>query len=146
MGRGEYQTPHYNARMRDERGFSLPEVLVALLILTIVLTVSFTAFLERNRRLQQARELIVVYQALANEAEYWRRVPFGELEDDIVFRSEPQKLLAPLGVNGTAIKVEKTKDPLVRNVTLSIRWAEGKRVARLTLVRVDTGAIGGALW
>ncbi len=130
--------------MRDERGFSLPEVLVALLILTIVLTVSFTAFLERNRRLQQARELIIAYQALANEAEYWRRIPFDDLKSELAFRSEPEKLLEPLGVNGTAINVEETKDPGVKNVTMSIRWGEGKRVARLTLVRVRTG--GGMLW
>jgi prepilin-type N-terminal cleavage/methylation domain-containing protein len=144
MGRGEYQTPHYNARMRDERGFSLPEVLVALLILTIVLTVSFTAFLSRNRKLQQARETIIVYQALANEAEYWRRIPFGDLEKELAFRSDPKELLEGLGVTGTAISVEKTKNDDVRHVTMSIRWHEGQRVARLTLVRVHTG--GGPLW
>jgi prepilin-type N-terminal cleavage/methylation domain-containing protein len=129
--------------MRDERGFSFPEVLVALLVLSIVLTVSMTAFVERNRRMKQARETIIAYQALANEAEYWRRVPFSSLKDDLDFRSDPE-ILEPLGVNGTAIKVEDTKTAGVKNVTLSIRWDEGKRVARLTLVRVDTK--GGALW
>lgn len=129
--------------MRDERGFSFPEVLVALLVLSIVLTVSMVAFVERNRRMKQARETIIAYQALANEAEYWRRVPFGSLKDDLEFRSD-RTILEPLGVNGTAIKVENTKKQGVKNVTLSIRWDEGKRVARLTLVRVDTK--GGALW
>jgi len=129
--------------MRDERGFSFPEVLVALLVLSIVLTVSMAAFVERNRRMKQAREMIIAYQALANEAEYWRRVPYSLLKDDLDFRSDP-KILDPLGVNGTAIKVEDTKKIGVKNVTLSVRWDEGKRVARLTLVRVDTK--GGALW
>jgi hypothetical protein len=89
---------------------------------------------------------VIAYQALANEAEYWRRKPFDTLKDDLEFESNPRALLEPLGVNGTAIKVEKTKDPDVKNVTLSIRWAEGKRVARLTLVRVRLGASEPSLW
>ncbi|MEA2489261.1 MAG: hypothetical protein QOH21_1053, partial [Acidobacteriota bacterium] len=51
------------------RGFSLTEVLVALLILTLVITSSLVVFVERNRRMQQASELVLAYQALSNEAE-----------------------------------------------------------------------------
>lgn len=128
--------------MRDERGFSLAEVLVALLIITIVLTVSMAAFIERNRRMQQASEIMLAYQTLANEAEYRRREVFDHLRDDVHFRSGTS-LLAPLGVYGTAVTVADVK-PGVKNVTMSIRWHNGQRVARLTLVRVDTG--GTNLW
>lgn len=132
------------ARMRDERGFSLIELLAALLILTIVITVSFTAFYERTRRLQQAAEMVLAWQALANEAEYQRRIEFADLESGTPFRSGPQpEILAPLKPFETSIVVEKTK-PGIRNVTMKILWRNGKREAHLTLVRVHTGATN--LW
>ncbi len=126
----------------DQRGFSLPEVLAALLIVTFVITVSFTAFLERNRRLEQASEIMLAYQSLANEAEFRRRITYAQLLDDVQFRSGPA-LLGPLAPYGTAVKVVEVK-PGVKNVTMTVRWRNGERVARLTLVRVDTG--GTPLW
>lgn len=127
---------------RRDRGFTLIELLVALLILTLVIMMSLVAFAERKRRMQQASELILAYQALANEAEFRRRVDFHELETDTEFMSEVD-LLAPLAPFATAVKVEDTQ-PGVRNVTLTIRWRNGQREARLGLVRVDTG--GTNLW
>lgn len=128
--------------MRAERGFSLAEMLMALLILSIVITTSMAAFLERNRRQQQARELIAAYQALANEAEYWRRIRYDQLETDLTFRSE-SPILSTLGPHATVVSVTESQ-PNVKNVTLTIRWQNGKRQARLGIVRVDTG--GDTLW
>ena len=128
--------------MRRERGFSLAELLMALLILTLVITTSMAAFLERNRRQQQAREIIVAYQALANEAEYWRRTNFNSLEADQTFQSDTS-VLASLGEHATVVSVVQT-DPNIKNVTLTIRWQNGKRQARLGIIRVNTG--GGSLW
>jgi prepilin-type N-terminal cleavage/methylation domain-containing protein len=126
--------------MRDERGFSLIEVLAALLIVTFVITSSLWAFLERNKRLQQASELILAYQALANEAEYLRREKFAGLEayGDTFQSLNLSTLLVPLEPYGTAVKVEVVK-PGVKNVTMTIRWHNGEREARLALIRVDTG-------
>lgn len=132
--------------MRDERGFSLVEVLVALLVLTVVITVSLGAFLERNRRLQQATEMVLAYQALANEAEYRRRIPFDELDNPqkwpTTFLSDPDVLEA-LESAETIVAVELIK-PGVKNVTMTVRWRNGERSARLGIVRVDTG--GSPLW
>lgn len=128
--------------MHRQRGFSLAEIMVAFLILTIVITVSFTAFLQRNKRLQQASEMILAYQALANEAEYQRRVPFHGLVARTSFLSDTA-LLEPLTPFGTAVRVDETR-PGVRNVTMTVRWNNGQREARLALVRVDTG--GSNLW
>lgn len=128
--------------MHRERGFSLAEIMVAFLILTIVITVSFTAFLQRNKRLQQASEIILAYQALANEAEYQRRVPFHDLVARTSFLSDTS-LLEPMTPFGTAIRVDETRAG-VRNVTMTVRWGNGQREARLALVRVDTG--GSNLW
>lgn len=131
------------ARMRDQRGFSLPEVMAALLILTIIITVSFAAFLERNRRLQQASEIMLAWQALANEAEYMRRVPYGELADSDEFQS-PTDLLQPLAPFTTTITVEED-EPNLRYVTITIEWRKGERSEELSLVRADTGG-ASQLW
>jgi len=127
----------------DQRGFSLPEVLAALLIVTFVITVSFTAFLERNRRLEQASEIMLAYQSLANEAEFRRRIGFDQLLDDVQFRSGGT-LLAPLAPDSTTVTVVEVKPDAVKNVIMTVRWRNGERVARLTLVRVKTG--GTPLW
>jgi prepilin-type N-terminal cleavage/methylation domain-containing protein len=131
--------------MRDQRGFTLVEILVALLILTLVITFSMSAFVERNRRIQQASEIVLAYQALANEAEYRRRIDYRRLETaPQEFKSlEDSKLLEPLAPYGTAVAVTQTQ-PGVKNVLLTIRWHDGQRQARLALVRVDTG--GTNLW
>ena len=131
-------------RMRDERGFTLVEVLAALLILTFVITSALWAFLERNKKLQQASEIMLAYQALANEAEYVRRHDFEQLGAyGDTFRSDPM-LLVPLGLYGTAVKVDDVKPGVVKNVTLTIRWHAGEREARLGVIRVKTG--GGSLF
>ena len=129
--------------MRGQRGFSLIEVLVALMILTVVITTSMAAFLERNRRLAQARETILAYQALANESEYRRRRPFDTLEaDDKEFLSDTT-VLGPLAPFQTIVTATQTQ-PGVKNVLMVIRWKDGVREARLEVLRVDTG--GTPLW
>jgi prepilin-type N-terminal cleavage/methylation domain-containing protein len=128
--------------MRNERGFSLVEVLAALAIVTFVITTSLYAFLERNKRLQQASEIILAYQALANEAEYWRRVDYAALAPSNTFLSDTA-VLEPLAPSGTVVTIDDVK-PGVKNVTLTIRWRNGQREAKLGVVRVKTG--GGSLW
>lgn len=139
IGRGVYTI----ARMRDQRGFSLVELLVAFLILTLVLTMSMAAFLERNKRLQQAGEIILAYQALANEAEYRRRMDYAGLESEADSFVSSTEVLAPLAPYATIVSVKQSK-PGVKNVLMTIRWRNGERQARLELVRVDTG--GSNLW
>lgn len=129
--------------MRDQRGFTLIEILAAMLILTLVITMTLLVFTERNRRMQQASEVMLAYQALANETEYRRRMSFNGLEGQPdVFLSDTA-LLAPLTPYTTEVVVKQTK-PGVKNVKLTIRWKDGQRKAELELVRVDTG--GSNLW
>ncbi|HYC62108.1 MAG TPA: type II secretion system protein [Thermoanaerobaculia bacterium] len=130
--------------MRRERGFTLIEVLAALLVLTFVITMTMWAFLERNRRLQQANELMLAYQALANESEHWRRVEFDLLAPAPTF-STPPDVLEPLQPHETTVDVRLTK-PGVKNVTLTVRWKNNEREARLGIVRVKTGAKGDRFW
>lgn len=129
--------------MRAERGFTLVEVLVALLVLSVVMTTSLAAFLERNKRLQQASEIILAYQALANEAELRRRHDFHQLESQAATFLTDTDILEPLGDFGTAVKVDPGR-PGVKHVTMTVRWRNGEREARLALVRVDTG--GSNFW
>ena len=133
----------YNGTMRAERGFTLIELMAALLILTFVITSTLWAFLQRNKMLQQASEIVLAYQSLANEAEYLRRVDFGKLDalNGSTFQSDPA-LLAPLPQYGTAVKVDDVSLG-VKSVTMTIRWKNGEREARLGLIRVDTGEEDG---
>jgi prepilin-type N-terminal cleavage/methylation domain-containing protein len=128
--------------MRRSRGFSLAETLVALAILAIVITTTIAMFAERARRLREANETILAFQALSNEAEFWRRKPFAEIDDPANQTFQPdQDILKPLTPYTTLVKVDSPRAD-VRNVTLTIRW--GKREAHLGIARADTG--GSGLW
>ena len=129
--------------MRSQRGFSLAELLVALLVLAIVITTTLAMFVERQKRLRQATETILAYQALANETETWRRIAFANLDKQPPTFQSDTSLLTPLAPFATIVSV-KAGGPAVKHVTLTIRWNNGQRVASLSLVRSDTG--GGNLW
>jgi prepilin-type N-terminal cleavage/methylation domain-containing protein len=126
-----------------KRGFSLVELLVALLILTVVITTTIYMFTMRRQYLREANETVLVYQVLANEAEVWRRIPFGDLESKSAGFQTDTTMLTPLNPFTTAVKIDKPRDD-VKQVTLTVRWQNGGRQARLALVRVDTG--GSNLW
>ena len=128
--------------MPRSRGFSLAETLVALAILAIVITTTIAMFAERARRLREANETILAFQALSNEAEYWRRESFAQIDnpDNQTFKSD-LGILTPMAPYTTAVKVDSPRSD-IRNVTLTIHWA--KREAHLGIARVNTG--GSGLW
>src|ERR1051326_4857504 len=102
--------------MRRQRGFSLVEVLAALLILAIVITTTLAMFAERQKHLRQAHETILAYQALANEAELWRRVDFNSLDSQpLQFRSD-LTIIGPMAPYAASVKID-TPRPDVRNIT-----------------------------
>lgn len=129
---------------RQQQGFSLAELMVALVILTLVITTTLVMMARRRDRLRQASETVVVYQVLANEVEYWRRTPFSNLENQAKngFQSDLM-LLGPLQPATTSVTV-KTDRPDVKEVTLKIDWFNNERHAVVTVVRSDTG--GSNLW
>ncbi|HWW62114.1 MAG TPA: type II secretion system protein [Thermoanaerobaculia bacterium] len=127
--------------MRRQRGFSLAEVLVGVLILGIVVSTSLAVFVERRKRLQQAREVVLAYQVLANEAELQKRKAWGSVKSG-AFESGTA-LLASFDTPSTIVSV-KDISPTVKNVMLTIRWKNGEREAKLEIARVDTG--GDPLW
>ena len=128
--------------MRSQRGFSLLELLIALLILTLVITTTLAMFTERDRRLQTASDVILAYQALGNEAEVVRRADFATLEMLSDNFTTDTAILRPLAPFRTSVEVVTVR-PGVKNVTLTIRWRATKE-AKLSMLRTDTG--GTNLW
>ena len=128
------------------RGFTLLETLAGFLILTLIVTTSLGIFYDRQRRLRAANEMILAWQALANEAEVERRISFGDnkLAPELTrsFISDTS-IVTPLDSVGTTVAVHKVNDDM-KLVRMSVRWNKGARVATLTIIRTNTG--GGALW
>jgi prepilin-type N-terminal cleavage/methylation domain-containing protein len=125
------------------RGFSLVEVLVALLVLAIVITTTIAMFGERQKRLRQAHETILAYQVLANEAELWRRIDFKSIDTQPRQFQSDTSLLAPMAPYVATVKIDTPRTD-VRNITLTIRWDTAQHAATLALARADTG--GSNLW
>jgi prepilin-type N-terminal cleavage/methylation domain-containing protein len=126
-----------------QRGFTLVEVLVALLILGIVITTSLAVFVERTKRQRDATETILAYQALANEAEVRRRIEFTDLDTSPPIFITDALILLPLEPAKTHVTIDQPS-PDVKNITMQVIWRGGKKVATLHLSRVNTG--GSNLW
>jgi len=129
--------------MSKSRGFTLIEVLVALLVLTVVITTTIAMFVERHKRLRQANETILAYQALSNESEIWRRIAFAQLDNTPPTFQSDTAILAPLSPYVTTIHIDTPRAD-VKSVSFTIRWANAQRTATLSIVRADTG--GNGLW
>ncbi len=129
---------------RAVAGFTLIEVLAALLILTLVILTSLTVFTDRAKRLRDAGEMALAWQALANEAEARRRQPVQELASGpaIPFLTDPSSSGALEDAVGT-VTVEEA-EPNLRALSLRIEWRGGKASAETTVFRSFTG--GGPLW
>jgi prepilin-type N-terminal cleavage/methylation domain-containing protein len=121
---------------RNQRGVSLIELLVALAILGIVISVSLAVFFDRNRRMREAGEMIAAWQALANEAEVRRHMPYGQLplgESEFVTETA---VLAPL-TNAVA-RIEVSESNQVKTLVLSVTWGvERQRSAAMELKRAS---------
>jgi prepilin-type N-terminal cleavage/methylation domain-containing protein len=130
-------------RRAGARGFTLVEVLVGLLILTLIVTTSLAVFYDHARRVRQAEEIVVVWQAISNEAEILRFRPWQALQPG---HSHPfdgdLSILAHLRDVTTSVEIDQ-QEPHVKAVSLTVEWGEGRR-AEATVVRTDTG--GSNLW
>lgn len=130
--------------MKSSRGLTVVEVLVSLLILSFIVTTSLAIFFDRHARLERAGHVVRAYQALANEAEVIRHVPYIDLEPGEIrtFQSGRDVLY---GFNDleTLVKIQETSTGL-KEVLLTVRWNRGRESAMLTVLRTDTG--GGELW
>ena len=129
---------------RQQRGFSLAELIVALVILTLVVTTTLAMMAQRRDRIREASETVLVYQALANEVEYWRRTPFDSIDDKAKdgFQSD-LKLLAGLEPYTASVEIKNDR-PDVKQVKLKIDWFNNDRHALLIVIRSDTK--GTNLW
>lgn len=125
-------------------GFTLIEVMAAMAIIGVVLLTSLAVFFERERRLRQAAETILVYQVLANEAEVLRTTPYGGLSvlDGGPFLSDTS-ILGTLSVATTSLQVD-TPRPTLTTIEASVVWQGGAKQATITIIRSDTG--GDNLW
>src|SRR5437763_12435569 len=101
-----------------QRGFSLLEVLVALLILAVVITTTLAMFAKRRQYLRESNETVLVWQAIWNESELWRHYDWASLEAQPKVFQSPLDLLQPLAPYVTRIDVAVANDdPHVKQVT-----------------------------
>ena len=121
------------------RGFTLVEVLAAMLILAFIMTTTLAVFFERQRRLKRADDLIVVYQALANEAEIVRQIPYASLMPGSVrpFLSDAP-ILDSISDADSRVEVKQFKDG-VREVKMVITWNKGEKKVEMAVLRANTG-------
>ncbi|HVT44028.1 MAG TPA: type II secretion system protein [Thermoanaerobaculia bacterium] len=125
-------------------GFTLVEILVALVILGLIVTTSLAIFYDRQKRLRAADEMIIAWQILANEAEVWRHRPYDSLVPGAssAFLSDPE-LLAQLPGAKASAAIEHS-GPALRSIHLTIHWSDSAKKAEVAVLRSDTG--GGSLW
>ena len=124
---------------------------MALLILAIVLTTTIAMFARRSQYLRESSETVLVWQAMWNEMEIWRRMDWNSLESQPPKFQSDLSILKPLGVLNTKVDVAVSPDdPHIKNVTLTVLWEYDKtnksykRNAHLSLLRAGTG--GTNLW
>src|SRR5437868_3716653 len=119
-----------------QRGFTLIEVLFALLILAIVITTTLLIFVDRTRRLQQATETILAYQSLSNEAEVRRRIDFSQLDTAQTAFISDTHLLSPLQPFQPDVTARRAA--LARGTTRRAALARDDTARRAALARGTT--------
>lgn len=129
--------------MRRSAGFTLVEALAGLVILSLIITTSLAVFFERERRLREAADSVVVWQALANEAEYRRHMRYAELlpVPEESFKSDTS-LLQSLDHARAVVKITLAS-PQTKRLTLTVTWGKGKH-SSLEMLRATIP--GGALF
>ncbi|MGA7616038.1 MAG: type II secretion system protein [Thermoanaerobaculia bacterium] len=127
-----------------QRGFTMVEILVSLLILALIVTTSLGIFYDRSARLRRAEQTIFAWQVLGDEAEYLRHVEYAGLTVTTALPFQTgQKLLARLPNAKATLSIEQTA-PDVKTAHLSIIWEGKSSPVTVDVIRTDTG--GSNLW
>ena len=129
-----------------ERGGTLIECLVALTVLSLVLTTSLVVLQRRTLYLRQIDERLHALHAAEKELETVRSMPFFLLlpRADGPFLSEPTELES-LEAPQAAMSILETEYPLLRKVRVEITWgkkAEKTLVSETLLSGEPLGRIG----
>jgi type II secretory pathway pseudopilin PulG len=133
-----------SSRRNPSGGFSLVETLIAILILGMVITTSLFVYYERERRMVEAGEVMLVWQVLGNEAEARRHAswtmqspgPPQPFYTDLALLTQLEGVVAEAAVEQI--------DTETRRILLRISWREGSKEAIAEVIRTDTG--GDSLW
>jgi prepilin-type N-terminal cleavage/methylation domain-containing protein len=125
----------YNRSVSRDRGFTLIEVLFALLIIGFVLTTSLAIFYERERRLRAAEELVIAAQAVSTETEHLRQVAFGSLATgERAWLSTPS-ILSRLQNPSTRVTIEN--ELYYKRAIIEIVWNDGRQKHTHVMHRTD---------
>lgn len=135
-----------------QHGVSLVELLVALAILALVITVPLLTVASHESRMTAVDDGGIAWQIVANEAELQRHRPFAELRHNSVepFRtlsaaSPFAELAGELRDPKHSVRIEEEIGGVAR-VHLLLEWGPEKRrrKAELTILRSDVP--GGTFW
>ena len=134
------------------RGLSLVELLVALAILALVITLPLVTMSGHRQKMSAVDEGGIAWQIIANEVELQRHRDFADLRHGTTepfmtmsATSELNALMQLLPEPEGTVSIEQEVGGVVQ-VTMTLRWGTGKqkRAASLTILRSDLP--GGTLW
>ena len=114
-----------NRLPKRDAGFSLIELTCALFIVTLGVFGIIQMYLVGMDKTRAVNEYAVAFQALNNEIETLRALPFEAFEEgkDLPFRSETPALERLVHARGTVTVVDRTAEtPGLKQVRARLRW------------------------
>lgn len=152
MGSGILWARFSERQGRRQAGLSLVELLVALAILALVITLPLVTMSGHRSKMAAVDENGIAWQVIANEVELQRQRPFSDLRHgaresflSLASGSELATLAGSLrNAAGTVTIAEEIGG--VAQVTMTLHWGPEQRRRRATLTILRADAPGGTFW